>query len=278
MSGAASDRVARGIVYSVIPGFRPLELDVHRPPDGIVGSAPVIVEVHGGGWLRGTRQEFIPGLSDAETFGRITAAGFAVVAPSYRLSGEAIFPAQIDDIRAALEWVARDGAAYGCDPSRVVLWGSSAGGTIAALLAMEPGIGVRGVVDWFGPSELISMAQYTREQAIDLPGESREDRWIGGWVLENRDAARAASPAHHVRPGAPPFHLAHGDADTDVPPSQAQALAAALDAAGVPFELTIVPGAGHLWRGVSPARIGELFDAAIGFAQRVIHPADHPGA
>ncbi len=230
---------------------------------------PVILELHGGGWLRGSRREFTPLLSDADSFERITAAGFAVVAADYRLSGEARFPAQLDDVRRALAWVAGPGAEYGLDPDRVVLWGGSAGGTLAALVGLEPGTRVRGVIDWYGPSDLFAMEEYTRALGVDAPGESREDRWLGGWVKDVPDAAHAASPVNHVHRGAPPFHLAHGDADDAVPLGQSQALADVLSAAGVDVELVVESGAGHFWRDAAPDRVALLFDRAIEFARRV---------
>jgi acetyl esterase/lipase len=230
---------------------------------------PVIVELHGGGWLRGSRREFTPLLSDEDSFGRITAAGFAVVAADYRLSGEARFPAQLDDVRRALAWVTGPGVAHGLDPDRVVLWGGSAGGTLAALVGLEPATRVRGVIDWYGPSDLAAMETHTRALGVDAPGSSREDRWLGGWVAEMPDAAHAASPVTHVHPAAPPFHLAHGDADDAVPLAQSEALASALRAAGVDAELVVEPGAGHFWRDAAPDRVAMLFDRAIAFAQRV---------
>lgn len=262
-------RVVRGIVFSEVAGFRPLELDLHLPDDASGAPWPVVLELHGGGWMRGTRREFIPGFSDAETFDRITAAGFAVVAADYRLSGEARFPAQLDDVRSALRWLAGNAAAHGCDPGRIVLWGSSAGGTLAALAGLEPDASVRGVVDWFGPSDLVAMEAHTRARGIDAPGESREDRWIGGWVRDNLDLARAASPVQFVREGAPPFLIAHGAADDDVPPAQSRALHEAMARAGAPSDLHLEPGSAHCWRGSTPASVERLFDNAIEFARRV---------
>lgn len=264
-------RVIRDLPFAADMGYRPLSLDLHLPDESST-SMPVIVELHGGGWLRGTRREFTPLLSDHESFERITAAGFAVVAADYRLSGEARFPAQLDDVRRALDWVAGPGVDHGLDPDRLVLWGGSAGGTLAALVALEPGAPVRGVIDWYGPSDLQAMEAHTRVLGVDAPGESREDRWLGGWVEELPDAARAASPVNHVHAAAPPFHLAHGDADDAVPLAQSDALAVALRAAGVEVELLIEPGAGHFWRGAAPERVAALFESAIAFATQVTAP------
>lgn len=261
-------RVIRDIVFAADAGYRPLALDLHLP-DSDTPPLPVVVELHGGGWLRGSRREFTPLLSDEDSFGRITAAGFAVVAADYRLSGEAHFPMQLDDVRRALEWVSGPGSEWGLDADRVVLWGGSAGGTLAALVGLEPGARVRGVVDWYGPSDLAAMDAHTRALGIDAPGESREDRWLGGWVPEVPDAAHAASPVNHVHAGAPPFHLAHGDADDAVPLAQSEALADALRAAGVDAELVVEPGAGHFWRDAAPDQVAALFDRALAFARRV---------
>lgn len=259
--------VLRDIVFASDPGFRPLALDLHLSAAAESPVAVVLV-LHGGGWLRGSRREFTPLLTEAESFGRITAAGFAVVSADYRLSGEATFPAQLDDVRRALAWIAEEGPAHGLDAERVVLWGGSAGGTLAALVGLEPGARVRGVVDWYGPSDLLAMAEYTRERGIDSPGRSREDRWLGGWVPERADLARAASPVSHVRPGAPPFHLAHGDADDAVPLAQSVALRDALSDAGVEVELFVEEGAGHFWTDTATERVVARFDSALDFVRR----------
>ena len=139
----------------------------------------------------------------------------------------------------------------------------------AAVRVVDRTGGVRGVIDWYGPSDLFAMEEYTRALGVDAPGESREDRWLGGWVKDVPDAAHAASPVNHVHRGAPPFHLAHGDADDAVPLGQSQALADVLSAAGVDVELVVESGAGHFWRDAAPDRVALLFDRAIEFSRRV---------
>ncbi len=246
--------VLRDIPFVTYTGFRPLSLDLHLP--STAGRHPVVLELHGGGWRMGTRSAFTPLLNDEQSFERITAAGFAVAAADYRLSGEAQFPAQVDDVLAALDWI---GTRPELDATRVVLWGGSAGGTLAALAAMRRPSAVRGVIDWYGPSALLAMPR-TEEP-------SREDLWLGAPVPSVPDLAAAASPARRAMPGLPPFHLAHGLDDTDVPPAQSELLAAALRGVGVPVELHLEPGAGHFWKGV--ADTGPLFDRALDFARRV---------
>jgi acetyl esterase/lipase len=258
-----SRRVLRDIAFAQYTGFRPLSLDVHLPEKE--APAPVILQLHGGGWRQGSRAVFSPLVSAEDSFGRMVAAGFAVVAADYRLSGEAVFPAQLDDVRAALAWIGTKGAEYGLDAQRIVLWGGSAGGTLAALVGLESNAAVRGVIDWYGPSDLLAMAEHTR--SLNSMAPTREDEWLGAPVLDVPAIAAAASPVTHAHAGAPPFHIAHGEADIDVPPQQSTQLAAALERAGVDVELHLEPDAGHFWKGL--ADHSALFDSALSFASRV---------
>ncbi len=139
------------IEYAQIPGFRPLELDLYlpdpaarrprRPPSTrrarrrASPPVPVVVHVHGGGWLRGSRRHPLPALGDGFYPG-LAAAGLAVAAIDYRLSGEARYPAAVDDVRAAVAWVRAALPGYGITPGPVVLWGDSAGGHLALLAAL----------------------------------------------------------------------------------------------------------------------------------------------
>ena len=120
--------------YGEVLGFRPLELDLYVP-DGLEGPVPVVVYVHGGGWQRGSRRD-PPPLLDADFYDQIAAQGLAVAAVDYRLSGEARFPAPLQDVRAAVGWVRDHAADYGLDPGRVFLRGDSAGGHLALLAAL----------------------------------------------------------------------------------------------------------------------------------------------
>ncbi len=251
----------RDLVFAEREGFRPLSLDLRLPA---VAGAPLIVFAHGGGWRRGSRRTLAPTMDADEAFGRIVAAGFAVASVDYRLSGEAVFPAQVEDVSAAVDWLRAHAEEYGFDATRIVLWGESAGATIAALVGLRPDAGIRGIVDWYGPADLPAMA--TELGQLDDPG-TREAGWLGVTVRSAGDAAVAASPARQVTRGAPPVWIAHGLADDAVPPSQSELFAAALAEQGVPVELELVPGAGHMWRG-EVDRLG-LLDRALGFCARV---------
>ncbi|MEV8274182.1 alpha/beta hydrolase [Microbacterium sp. NPDC077184] len=255
----------RDLIFDEVIGYRPLALDLWVPESD--APVPVLVHVHGGGFRRGHRREFSPIHTVDQTFGRMTAAGLAVASIDYRFSGEAVFPAQLDDVRAALAWVQRHGPEHGLDPSRIVLWGGSAGGTLAALVGLEEDSPVRGVIDWYGVADVASMADH--DDAHDAPGTSRLDQWLGAYVRTIPERAAEASPVTHVHPDAPPFHIAHGIADTMIPPRQSEVLAEALRRAGVDVELTLVPDAGHFWQGLDADQIAPVFAAAADFALRV---------
>ena len=259
--------VERDVVFAERVGFRPLTLDLHLPE---ASAAPVVLFVHGGGWRLGSRRTFIPGLAEAESFGRITAAGFAVAAVDHRLSGEARFPGPIDDVVAAIDWLVEHGAEHGVDPSRIVLWGESSGAHVAVLATLRRPEQVAGVVDWYGPADLTRLGRHLfpdDPDRFDLDPGTREAGLLGGPVGALPDLAAAASPALQVVAGLPPFLVSHGEADDLMPIAQSEALVAALTAEGVPVEFARVPGAGHFWRGAPD--VGALFSAALDFATRM---------
>jgi acetyl esterase/lipase len=237
----------------------------------------MILFVHGGGWRLGTREVSVPTWRGRRPspFHRLVTAGFAVASVDYRLSGEAVFPAQLDDVQAGLRWLHLRADELGVDTTRVVAWGESAGAHLAVLLALTAGAHVEGwpdiagVIDWYGPADLTTLAEQALPTAIARPGgpDTREAQLIGTPVEDTPDLARRASPITYVHPGAPPFHIAHGDADRFVPAAQSRQLAEALRGAGVTVELTEVPGADHMW--MNAADPEAIFSSAVGFARRV---------
>ncbi|MDH2443178.1 alpha/beta hydrolase [Amnibacterium sp. CER49] len=256
--------VLRDVVFAERIGFRPLSLDLHLPE---ALPAPVVVFVHGGGWRLGSRRTFTPGIPEAASFGRITAAGVAVASVDHRLSGEARFPGPVEDVVLALDWLEREGARHGLE-GRPVLWGESSGAHLAALAAIAAPDRVAGVIDWYGPADLTTLGRHLfpdDPDRFDHDAGTREAGLLGGPVGLLPDAALAASPARQVTPALPPFLVAHGEADDLMPIAQSEALVAALQAAGVAVEFHRERGAGHFWRGATDA--GALFDRAIGFAR-----------
>ncbi len=263
-------RFLGGLAYAAPIGFRPLLLDLYLPA-GAGDGVPLVVFMHGGGWLRGDRSMVSPSFAGWRPgpLARLAAGGFAVASIDYRLSGEARFPAQLEDVSAAVEWLTGRAEEYGFDPGRIVLWGESAGAHLAALLGLRSPGRVRGVVDWYGPTDLAALDQQVGAAGAltDDPTDTREARLLGAPVAEVPELARAASPVSHVRVGAPPFLIAHGTADRAVPFQQSEALAAALAEAGADVRFEAVDGAGHMWAGIED--LTPLFDAVVAFAREV---------
>ncbi|WP_326950561.1 alpha/beta hydrolase fold domain-containing protein [Amycolatopsis sp. NBC_01307] len=234
-------------VYREVLGFRPLELDLHLPAGP--GPHPAIVYLHGGGWRRGSRRTTIP----ASLCPTLAERGFAVAAADYRLSGEARFPAQLADVRAAITWLRSE-----VDCAATFLWGESAGAHLALLAALDGG-DVDGVVAWYPPTDLLGLPGDV-DGAADV---SREAELLGVDPAADPERARAASPLTFAHRNAPPILLMHGDADDLVPPAQSERLASALRAAGAPVELDLVPGARHMW---TDARdVGAIVDRSVQF-------------
>ena len=233
--------------YGEVPGYRPLELDLYLPDSG--EPLPVIVHVHGGGWRRGSRREPLPVLG-AGFYDSLAAEGFAVAAIDYRLSGEARFPAPLEDVRTAVAWVQDNAASYGLDANRVFLWGDSAGGHLALLTALT-GTKVQAVVAWFPVTDLVGMPSDVAHSGgvPDRGPDSREAQLLGAPAWSVPDLARQASPVTHASADAPPILLMHGAADDMVPTAQSVRLAEALGTAGATVELELVPGATHFWNG-----------------------------
>jgi acetyl esterase/lipase len=257
------------VVYGEVPGYRPLELDLYLPE--ATGPVPVIVHVHGGGWRRGSRRQPLPALGPGFYDG-LAGQGFAVAAIDYRLSGEARFPAPLEDVRTAIGWVADHRASYGLDPGRVFGWGDSAGGHLALLAALT-GAPVHGVVAWFPVTDLAGLpSDIAAAGGMPDPGpHSREALLLGAPAASVPDLAREASPVAHASAAAPPVLLMHGAADDLVPPAQSIRLAGALRAAGATVELELVPGATHFWKDASD--VPGIVRRSVGFLRAVI-----PGA
>ncbi|MGW7053516.1 alpha/beta hydrolase fold domain-containing protein [Streptomyces sp. NPDC054887] len=265
----AGVRELRGVPYADVEGSRPLELDLWLPGAVQEEPLPLVLFVHGGAWRRGRRDDmgmrtrhWSPG-----PFARIAAAGIAVACVDYRLSGEATFPAPLDDLRAALRWLTLRSAELGIDTARTVAWGESAGGHLASLLALthaDPPLA--GAVIWYAPSDLTS----TRGRFAPENAATPEALMLGAAPSAAPERARAASPLAHVHSGAPPFLLVHGEQDTMVHCSHSQSLATALEGAQAPVELQTVPGADHGWHGLPDAQVEEIFTLTLAFARRIV--------
>jgi acetyl esterase/lipase len=259
-------RLLAGVPYAAIPGIRPLELDLWLPAE-TAEPVPVVVFLHGGGWWTGGRHSAGPAYRDADPtpFERVARAGIAVASVDYRLSGEATWPAQLHDAKAAVRWLRARAGELGIDPDRIAAWGESAGGHLAELLgltgdddALEGGVGVTGqpsrvvaVVAWYAPSDVAAVATDTGQDPLDP--HTREAQLLGAPAPRVPATAAQASPISHVTPAAPPFLLLHGAADRLIPCVQSERLFAALQEAGVEAELDLYEGADHMWFGSAEA-------------------------
>lgn len=210
-SAALPDQVSKveNLTY-VQYGNRCLQLDLYLPR--AAGPHPVVVLVHGGGWRSGYRDEFTP------LAVRLAQQGWAAATVSYRLSGEAGFPAAIHDVRAAIRWLRVHAADYRLDGGRIALAGGSAGGQIASLAGVtghlpefDPGAAssdvssaVQAIINIDGLSDFTAPAALRYE---DDPAKqpSAAGAWLGGRYAEQTARWRAASPLQYVRAGMPPM-------------------------------------------------------------------------
>ena len=179
--------------------------------------------------------------------GPLLDAGFAVIAVNHRSSRDAIFPAQIEDVQAALRYIKTHGSKYQIDTSFIGITGYSSGGHLSAMAGTsgrENSSSVDAVVDWFGPIDFQSMDSCGSTMVHDAP-DSPESILIGGPIQENDELCARANPITYIDPDDPPFLILHGDADPLVPHCQSEMLFQALQEAAVPSQFVLVPKAGH---------------------------------
>jgi acetyl esterase/lipase len=251
-------RTYAGITYAEIQGYRPLDLDLYVPPGQ---PRPVVVWIHGGAFWAGDRR-YLPWTYPTDFFDRVVAAGLAVATVDYRLSSEATFPAPLDDVVAAIEFLRHNTTALGIDGSRIGTWGESAGGALAALSALRADTAA--AVPWYPVTDLMVL----RPDAEETP----EARLLGAPPARVPELARQASAAAQARADAPPFLIVHGEADTVLPVDQAHRLHRTLRTAGARSTLVTVPGADHCFDGY--ADIGGLVDDSIAFLVSALSAGD----
>jgi acetyl esterase/lipase len=239
------------VTYSVIPGYRPLVIDLYLPPKGKAAPKPLILYIHGGGWVGGNMRQSAVIADFPALLASLAAEGFVVASLEYRLSGEAPFPAQVQDARAAIRFLKANAAKYGIDPARVALFGGSAGGHLTALMALSCGDTsldvkpeaadsecVQGAVTWYGVFDFAKM--------LARPGDhGPENRLLGCGTACTPEQIRRVSPVAYIDAKDPPFLLIHGEADKVVAVEQSRLAEAAMRAAGEPVEAIYLPGIDH---------------------------------
>ena len=280
--GDGGVRVLAGVPFAALPGARPLELDLYLPAGD--GPAPVVVFLHGGGWRLGSRHTAGPAYRDAvpSPFEQVAQAGVAVASVDYRLSAEAVWPAQLHDAKAAVRWLRSRAAELGVDGDRMAAWGESAGGHLAELLGLTPDaaalegeVGVTGpssrvtaVAAWYAPSDIAAVATDTGADPADAA--TREAQLLGAPVTSVPFLAAQASPISHVSPAAPPVLLLHGRADRFIACAQSERLHDALTAAGTDVQLHTYDDADHMWLGSTAAATDALARTVAFLRQQLV--------
>ncbi|MFB3890807.1 MAG: alpha/beta hydrolase fold domain-containing protein [Phycisphaerae bacterium] len=244
-------RPFRDVQYAKI-GDKPLLLDVYVPEAAVryKVNLPLVVWIHGGGWMSGSKAD-CPALP-------LVRRGYIAASIDYRLTQEAIFPAQIEDCKAAVRFLRANARKYFIDADHVGAWGLSAGGHLAALMGTSGGVkdleGAAGnldqssrvqcIVDLCGPTDLLKLLD--QKSVIDRRSLlAYESKLLGGLIEDKKELAARANPITYIGKDCPPFLIFHGDRDVVVPINQSELLNEALKAAGVDVRYEVVKGAGH---------------------------------
>lgn len=242
---------------SYIPdGDEAQKLDLYLPEKAADKPLPLVVHIHGGGWIGGSKYPC--------AVAPMVLRGYAVASVEYRFSQKAKFPAQIQDCQAAIRWLRAHAEEYHLDAEHVGVVGGSAGGHLSSLVGTAggknafPKIGgkeeqsdrVQAVCDIFGPSDFSTVVQQAADDKnvknifqFNTPADPYSS--LIGTKLDDKVKADAVSPVHYVSKDNPPFLILHGTHDTLVPYAQSEEFAAALKEKGVTVWLQKIPGAGH---------------------------------
>ena len=226
----------RDLQYAEVDG-QALHLDLYVPENAET-PPPLVIWIHGGGWTKGSKENFNPAIL------RLTGEGYAAASLDYRLEGIVSHPKQIHDCKGAVRWLRANAEKYGYDVTRIGVGGGSAGGHLSLLLGMSNGVQelegnvggnldqssrVDAIVDLYGPSALNRFAE-------------KSQRFAHGKTAE---LIRTASPCTYLSADDPPLLILHGDIDKVVPVDQSEYLHQQYQQAGLKSSLHIIEGAGH---------------------------------
>ncbi|MCB0634562.1 MAG: alpha/beta hydrolase [Saprospiraceae bacterium] len=239
-------------------------LDIHLPPEG-KAPFPVIIAIYGSAWFSNSSKSntFSDGLGQ-----QLLENGFAVVSINHRSSRDALFPAQIQDVKAAIRFIRANGPKFMLDTSFIGITGWSSGGHLSAMAGTTSGIAsyeldgqvvdlegklgaftetdshVDAVVDWFGPTDFLIMDECGSSFSHDA-AQSPESSLVGGPIQQNKVLCALANPITYVRKDNPPFLIFHGDKDPLVPHCQSEKLYEQMKIAGTEAKLVIVAEGKH---------------------------------
>ena len=246
-SAAQATIDTKNIVYAEA-GNRKLLLDIYMPPSE--KSPFLIVWVHGGAWHSGTKES--PPLE-------LLSVGYAIASIDFRVSTEAHFPAQVHDIKAAIRFLRGNANKYGYRQDKIIIWGSSSGGHLAALVVttnsdsyMEGNEGnylkesssVQGIIDFYGPTNFLTILNQSTPHGINVRAPALAIL-LGKPVEQAEDLAKKASPVYQVDPSDPPILIVHGEQDIQVPINQSLELMSVYKKNSLPVQFEVIPGAGH---------------------------------
>lgn len=225
-----------------------LKLDLHRPQGE---RPPLLIYVHGGGWRSGSKED-VP-------IGSLLELGYAIASVNYRLSTQAVFPAQVHDIKAAIRFLRANAGVYHINADKIVIIGSSAGGHLAALVGVTNGVkelegtvgehleqssDVQGIVSFFGASNLQTILSQSTPHGLSVRIPALK-LLLGDTPDKKPELAKLASPVAHLDKNDPPLLMIHGDADPQMPPQQSDELARGYRELGLPVTLIVMPGSRH---------------------------------
>jgi len=236
------------------------KLDIYLPDDGD-GPFPVVLHIHGGGFAIGDKRDI-----NVLTFLKGLPRGYAVVSVNYRLSGEAFFPAGLQDIKAAIRWLRANCKQYHLDANRIAACGGSSGGNYAAMVCLTDRVtkfddlslgnpeypcNVQAAVDWFGPTDFLKMDEQLEESGFGPSDHneavSPESRYLGAKLSDVPLKVELANPMTYIHEHMPPILIQHGRLDTLVPVQQSMMFVEKLEkyVSHDRFEFDIIEGAGH---------------------------------
>ena len=256
---------------------RDLKMDLILPKNRTAHSAcPTIVWICGGAYRVVNRSVWLPEMM------RFARAGYVVASIEYRTSNEAIFPAQLIDVKSAVRFLRAHAKEYCVDPGKIFALGESAGGTMASLLGvtgnqkeldqgdhLDQTSAVQGVVDYYGVVDL-SDASAEKDRKLAAANQSNDvpyfafEEFLG--VGYGKAEADKASAIQYVSEETPPFMILHGTEDAVVSMAQSEKLYNALQKAGIPCEIAVVEGAAH---GDDLFYQDEMTDLVLSFLDRL---------
>jgi acetyl esterase/lipase len=290
--------IVPGLVYATIDaGGNPLDLELDLYLPAAADPVPVLVFLHGGGWVEGER--------DGCPADDLVKAGYGVACIDYRLARQdcarwAMFPGAVLDVRTAVDWLRQHATEYGLDATRVGLYGGSAGGHLATLTGLSYGVPrlatgdgarsmpVQAIVDWFGPSDFLTAPVQFEESPCGTALEDLETKygekafwtWYAGLFLGGGfgdpavvERAKLAAPGHYADPTDPPVLVIHGEDDPVVPISQSELLVDRLKSADLDVTFVRLPGFQHSYSPRSGPEVGiapEFLEPTLEFLDRTL--------